>query len=463
MKYIIFLFWLIIISDMFSQDTPKSEKIDRIDKIFKNLEYNTSSFDDLKNTWSVTDPFLVREIFNRFIVSNSLTIDGRKATREEIQERAKEIHKGKVFVELRQRYYDDEIEFVRFYSEEKVTQSDSRKIYIFDPVEDHIFIRNVLESNVYDKLKKRAYIHTDLTKSGAETRQLYNYDIYLSFINPEVMFYSLTTAAQNKFLVSFAGDWGNDNIVLPGWYSPEYNIGIKVKYLEFATASEVDYSYYLKLGIGIPAKIPNLSFIEENYPGRIVRSGLSLNFDAGGNPLKLIYSFLKRFDLRLKGSMSLSQFDSQVYNLDYSSKFYSLRNYVDLDIMYKDILKIFEFGWINTSLGFSVYDFNEYLLEPSIYQMKEINLDENSLNFMVSTKANIYNDGGVISHNFGIQFNYDVSNSFGYIGFHISGLISNTIGAEFKFYKAIQFGSERLPSYRLYDYLVFTPILRINF
>ena len=46
-----------------AQEKTDSLKIKRLEKIYRNLEYNTIAFNDLKNKWYVTDPIYVREIF----------------------------------------------------------------------------------------------------------------------------------------------------------------------------------------------------------------------------------------------------------------------------------------------------------------------------------------------------------------------------------------------------------------
>ncbi|MDP3148251.1 MAG: hypothetical protein Q8N83_03880, partial [Ignavibacteria bacterium] len=96
----------------------------RLEKIYRNLEYNTTAFNDLKKTWVVTDPVYVRELYNRFVVKNALAIQGIKPSLETLQAKSRDIYDGNVFVELRKRYYDDEIEILRFFTESKLASQD---------------------------------------------------------------------------------------------------------------------------------------------------------------------------------------------------------------------------------------------------------------------------------------------------------------------------------------------------
>ena len=106
---IFLLISLIISVRMFAQSADvDSSKFRRLQLIYKDLEYNTIAFNDLKNTWVVTDPIYIREIFNRFIVKDALTINGKLPTESIINKKIQDIYNGDVFIELRKRYYDDE-------------------------------------------------------------------------------------------------------------------------------------------------------------------------------------------------------------------------------------------------------------------------------------------------------------------------------------------------------------------
>ncbi|MBD3410145.1 MAG: hypothetical protein GF419_08070, partial [Ignavibacteriales bacterium] len=102
-RLLILLFFLATPS-LFAQD----ELIAELEKIYQSLEYNTIAYDDLKNRWLLSDPKLIREIYNRFVVKGALRREGEKVSIDEIKERTQDIYRGEIVIELRKRYYDDE-------------------------------------------------------------------------------------------------------------------------------------------------------------------------------------------------------------------------------------------------------------------------------------------------------------------------------------------------------------------
>ncbi|MBK7866311.1 MAG: hypothetical protein IPJ75_04560 [Ignavibacteriales bacterium] len=118
--------------------------MNRLIKIYRNLELNSAAFDDLREKWIVTDPVLVRAVFNKFLVSNGLRIDGLKPSLDFVKQKVQDIYKGEVFIDLRKRYYDDEIDMFRFYSESKVLKNADSIDFFFDPVEDFVRIQDIV-------------------------------------------------------------------------------------------------------------------------------------------------------------------------------------------------------------------------------------------------------------------------------------------------------------------------------
>ncbi len=465
MKKIIYFFILLsVLSGIITAQTESNDpRIERIEKIYRNLEYNTTAFNDLKNTWNITDPYLIRDIFNRFVVKNALEVDGRKITWDELKRRAEAVHNSNVYIELRQRYYDSEIEMLRFYTEKNNSADFSRKEYIFDSVEGFIFIRDILSRDIYEKLKGRLYAHTDLTKSTFNSFLSYNFNIRMHLQKPDLMFYTITTSRMNKFMLSLNGEWGNDQLVYPGWYAPEYSAFLKLSYLNFVANNKINYTYYFKLGLGIPAKQPDFDFIEEGYSKILVPSGINIKFDLGGNPLKLIHKYFEKIHLKLEGSIALSENEAGDYKIDYATKFFSLRNFVNFYANHKNLVNVFEFGTLDAGLGFSLYNMNHYYLDPRRKEITEIDPDEHGLKTMLMADANLVNNSNLLQHKIGLQLNYDIPDSYGYFGLKVFVSITNFFGFDLGFYKSFSAGDQGLPNYRLSDYLVFSPMININY
>ena len=91
---------------LLAQSSP-ADKLNDLEHIYSNLEYKTTAYNDLKAKWYVTDPLLVRNAFNKFVVQNALRVDGKVISNSEVETKAREIFDGNVLISVRKRYYDD--------------------------------------------------------------------------------------------------------------------------------------------------------------------------------------------------------------------------------------------------------------------------------------------------------------------------------------------------------------------
>ena len=468
--FLLFLTFQVLGISVSAQNPAKSTKLSRLDMIYRNLEYNTTAFDDIKNTWNVTDPVYVREIYNRFIVKNALTIDGQKPSLELLEEKTRDIYNGDVFIELKKRYYDDEIEELRFFTESKLALRDTtrlpriKKDYFFDQIDDNIYIKNVLGDKIYENLKEQFYAHTDLTKEIFENKLAYAFDIYLHLLEPELLVWSPTTAEKNKYLVSIIGRWGNDQIVLPGWFYPDYFLGLKLAYVDYIKNNEPYNTYLIELGIGIPARQPTFEFDKDEFGQRLFHSGTNFFFRLGGNPLKLISPDLIDFEFKLDGAFSITEYKTNDFKVNYMSKFFSNRNYITFFVKYKDIFNVMDFGWFYAGLGLSTYDITHYLLDPEVTTLQEIQSPSGG-NFktLIMAEGGISNYSGLLRHNLATILSYNFSEGIGYAGLKTYFMLSNSFGIDFRFYTAFGKPKDSLPFYRLDHYIVFSPIFRINY
>ncbi|MFA6977792.1 MAG: hypothetical protein WC209_00600 [Ignavibacteriaceae bacterium] len=435
----------------------------RLEKIYRNLEYNTTAFNDLKKTWVVTDPVYVRELFNRFIVKNALTIEGIKPSLETLKAKARDIFDGNVFVELRKRYYDDEIEILRFFTESKLASQDSTDFF-FDEIRDYVFIKNVLGEEMYQDLKKQFYALNDLTKTPYDNKYSYNYDIYLHFFNPELMFWSATTNQKNKYLVAAIGRWGNDFINIPGWYYPDYVAGVKVTYIDYLINNRPNNTYILEMGTGLPARQPVLGIESEEISKRLFHTGTNLYFKAVGNPIKLFWDDMIELEFTLQGMLSLTQYKTKDFKINYLTQFYSQRNHFTFMVRKKELVNFSEVGALGVGLGLSSYDIYHFLLDPD--QIKLTDLETNNKGKFknnILAEAFISGEGGLLAHNLSTLFSYDYTESYGYLGFKMFFMLNNTIGFDFRYFTSYRFSTKPLPFYRTTSYLVFSPVIRINY
>lgn len=451
----------IVVQAQMVQDT--SSKYQRISKIYKSLEYPTTAFDDFKQTWVVTDPIFVREIYNRFIVKNALRLEGVKPGLAQLREKSRDIYQGKVFIELRRRYYDDEIELLRFFSESKLSSLDSSD-YFFDAVEDFVYIRDVLGTPLYEDLKKQFYAMNDLTKSDYDSKYAYGFDIYMHFLQPELMFWSVTTDNKNKFLLSLIGRWGNDLLCLPGWYYPSYIAGFKVTYIDYLINNRPNNSYILEVGTGVAARQPSLGLDTDDFGKRLYHSGSNLYFKAYGNPLRLIDESLKDFEIRLESLFSLNRFNVGDVGVDYLTKFNTVRNYFLLYVTKKELLNFSDVGSLSAGLGLGSFDIYYYLLNPDLTQLKDLKpSSKGNFKNAVFTEIGVNGEGGLLQYNASTIINYNFTENHGYVGLKMFFMLTNSIGFDFRYFTSYRMSTKALPVYRNENYLVFSPVFRINY
>lgn len=458
------LFFAIVSCGLLTAQTPATNpRIERLDKIYRNLEYNTTAFNDLKNTWIITDPVFVREIYNRFIVKNALRIKGVKPSMEVLELKSKDIYSGNVFIDLRRRYYDNEIELLRFFTEARLEKTDSSD-YFFDPLTDFVYIQEVLGTELYNDLKKQFYSLNDITKEYYDTKSGFNFDIYLHFQRPELMFWSITTENRNKYLVSLMGRWGNDHISMPGWFHPEYVAGLKVDYVDYLLNNRKNSTYTGEIGIGIPAKQPQIGLENDNVGRKLFHTGTSFYLHFAGQPLGYLWEPLKDVEVKFTGLFTLNQLKSSDFGINYLTKFYSTRNYIDLFFKQKEILNFEDIGAMYAGIGIAAYDIRYYALNPDKTKLEDLQQNQSGyFKQCIVTEAGFEGEGGLLSHNISTQMMYNVANNYGYLGFKLYLMLTNTVGFDFKFFTSFRFTQKGLPFYRDDNYVVFSPVIRINY
>lgn len=464
----LFLFSINISYSQFGSDSesalPDSVKADRVEKIYRNLEYNTTAFDDLKEYWVLTDPTYVREVFNRFIVYDGLFFNDNKITLDYLKEKSQSVYASNVYIEFRKRYYDDEIEMLRFIVEETGVQDTSYEI--FDPVYDHIYIQDVLGEKTYEDLKSRFYAHNDLTKEIFDSKKAYNFDIYLNLFNPELMVWSISTNNRNLYLASVFGKWGNNKIISPGWYYPAFFTGIKATYIDYLINNIPNSTYEMELGVGLPAQLPTESFNSEEIGRLFYNSGGQFYVKLQGNPLNLFIEGYENFDFKMEGAFGINENDADEYNFAYNRTFFSTRNYFEFTVYYKNIIDILNLGVFNAGLGYATSDILEYdfvydPVTPTVTEIGELN-GNGGFKHSVVGEMNLVNHAGLLSHEITLLLNYNFSESALYFGLNMEFILSNSFGIDIRYVTPFT-SAESLPPYRYDNYIAISPIIRINY
>ncbi|KAB2909248.1 MAG: hypothetical protein LC102_00670 [Ignavibacteriales bacterium] len=466
-KIKIFLFALLIVPasfNLYAQNSVTDEhKLEVLDQIYRNLEYNTSAFNDLREKWIVIDPVLVRAVFNKFLVNNALRLDGKKPKLDFVKQKVEDIYNGEVFIDLRKRFYDDEINNFRFYSEDRLQKSPDSLDYFFDPVEDYVRIQDVVGKENYELLKAQRYAFNDVTKSYYDEKLLYKFDINFSLLSPYLTFYNFTTNDKNKYLISAFGEWGNDKITIPGWYSPVMNAGLRVTYIDRILNNRPNDIFSFDVGMGVPLSLP---FANKEVPHgrRYFMTGQNLYFNVKGNFLKYIGDYWRNYDIQLQGSVTMNTFEpGEIKFVNEVADIYSIRNTVDLTFERKNFVPLGPFGNLGASLGVGIYDVTQYHLDPSASILTEYPAINSLTKFYVQAQGIFSKDYALFAYQFAPTVYFNVSEMNLYYGLNLSFMVRNSIGFEFKFYSGSALGSDPIPGYRESIYVAFSPIFRINY
>jgi len=196
----------------------------------------------------------------------------------------------------------------------------------------------------------------------------------------------------------------------------------------------------------------------------LFHSGTNLYFKAQGNPLRLFWDDMLDIEVTLQGLLSLTQYKTKDFKINYLTQFYSQRNYMAFFIRKKELLNFSEVGALGVGLGISSYDIYHFLLDPD--QIKLTDLETNNKGkFKNNLLAEVFisGEGGLLAHNISTLFSYDITESYGFLGFKMFFMLNNTIGFDFRYFTSYRFSTKPLPFYRSNSYLVFSPVIRINY
>ncbi len=450
---------LIFISGgVFSQDVTLEQK-GELEQIYSNLEYNTIAFEDLKNKWFLNDPGFVREIFNRFAVQNAFRIDGREAGLDAVMQRAQEVFDGNIIIDLRKRYYDDEIEYFAFVSSDEIDEI--KPIPLFDPIVDGFHLKSIIGNRIYEKLQEQGYFFSNLTKDVFETKTGYAFDVKLHLQEPEVLFWSTTSQNRNKYLMSFFGKWGLSRIFLPGWYFPEYIAGARLTYFDALGDNENNYNYSIAAGLGLTATTP---FESEVPKVPLYKSGQSFYFKISGDMFKSFTDDMEGLFLDLEGFVTIDEYSRKDIGLKRNTEFYSIRNAFSVHVVYKNLFNFFDFGNFKVGGGFASHDINKYRLRTTAAKLLDIseNTDQfDRFEHLLLFDFGIENKGGLIQHDLTVDFGFNPIGGYGFMGVKMNAMLSSSFGVDVKFYDS--FGLEGDYLWRTAPMIVFSPVLRINY
>ncbi len=460
-KYLALVF-ILFFSNAFSQEriSNDSTTVKELKKIFENLEYNTIAYNDLKVKWVIKDPSFIRDVFGRFVVNNALRLNGKKLSREELKKRADMIFQSKVVLDLRKRYYDDEIEFFAFVPEDQLESPHPQ--YLFDPIVDGFYLREIVGRQLYNELQKRRYYYSDITKRQHDVKPGYFFDINIQALNPYLMFWSTTSDYRNKYLASFWGKWGIEEVYYPGWTLPQYFFGAELTYYRFLPDDPNDYTYKVAIGTSTNSAVAYKSALPKNTA--FLKSANDINFKINGDLLSYISRKLKGYYVDLSGSFAYQYYKGRDMKLADTTSFYSVRDYFNFSILKRKLFNLYDLGDFLVGGGISTFSIRHLRYVPGREQL--ISLDGldffNSFSHFVNLKFGVEHYGGLIQHHLIFNTGYNVTDGYAVVGVDVQAMLSDTFGFRVVYNTFLNLDLAKIP-YRTDSQIVFTPIIRINY
>ncbi len=457
---IVSIFVSSFVNYVFAQTSPTSTEYERAAKIYDGIEYNTIAFNDLKQKWVINDPVLIREIYNRFVVRDAFRINGAKISLQVVKEKTEEIYNGTVVIDLRKRYFDDEMEFFAFTPENEMQKKDPS--YLFDPIKDPFLLKEIVGDKVYEKIRSQGYYYSNITKTNYDTKSGYYYDVYLNVLEPRIMYWNTTSTGRNKYLISIFGKWGSDEVMYPGWFIGEYIIGSALTYYQSIANDQKKYLYDIRIGTAVPASVPFLGTLTKgNSPQP---TGQSIYFRASGDFLKYIFDGAEGWIYSLECKYTIGEFKSSDFVVAGVDTIYSVRNYLTEKLTIRELADLGDIGILEASVGFGVSDIYRYQATKGIPKLLDLDLKKSTLARYVPNvfaEIGVYRSGGLVQHNFSIMSNLN-GDRYGAIGVKANIMLSGQLGLDLRIMQAFGWNQTKQP-YRTDSYIVFSPVFRINY
>jgi len=442
MKYLI-IFFLTCFSLLSAQPTD-----DELSKLYEKLLYEINPPKADPDEWIITDTDFILDVFRQFKKQNFLKKPDDIHSSADITvinkfENEALKHNAIIKVQMGER----EIYSFQFF----INGEDSS---IFADIGDFNKIIMVMEKGGYKAIKEKHYEHYDIRKNKP-----LEYEVNLNLLKPKLMLYS-----ERMYDVSIEGQWGEDFIVTPAWFSPEYTLGINyARYSSTKSSGIFDRpAFSLMAGVAFPKK----TITETNWSDKsLVNSGLGFYFKLSGKPnLFGSNSSSDKLQITASGKSNFSTDSWEEFEDHSLTDIYSNKNYFTLEILRPELFGISDLGKFKLGMGISFYDIYHLLLNPVDFSVTDLEINKRAFKKYQTSifgEVGVENVANIVRHDFKIILNYESSNKYGYIGFLFNFLLSDTFGFDIRYYRTIA-GKDNLPIWRASEYFVFSPVIRIS-
>ncbi len=462
-KLIICLLFIVFFSENYSQK--------KYSEIYKSLITELNPEIPNPDQWIITETERIVNIFrqlNKYRLPRFVDFAKRDTSYNETLAKKYEmlIIKSKVFMIVVMGQY--EIKSLSFKSSENLN-------YNIEELTDWNQLQLVLGKGAYDKLKGNRSGNYDISYTIDKSKVLSEYSINLNILNPSIQFFSyqsdrifsaFSSDSLYENILSFAGQWGENLTVNPGWFSSDYILGLNLSSYNKLNLSRTYYRPSLSIMAGV--SISKKYMLSSNLPPKPLHaSGNGIYLKLTGKPWDLFSkgSSLKNLEVIISSKFNFSSFNWYNYGTYTVEDIFTNKNYVTFQINNKhDESNIIRFGEVKYGLGFSYYDIHHLQLDPEFQTVKDLEKNKKVIEKYRTSlfgEIGVENISNIFEYDFKIFINYESKDKYGYLGFLFNFLITDTFGFDVRFYR-VYTGKGNLPPWRTDEYFVFSPIIRIS-
>jgi hypothetical protein len=142
------------------------------------------------------------------------------------------------------------------------------------------------------------------------------------------------------------------------------------------------------------------------------------------------------------------------YAADIPDTFYSIRNYATFSV-YLQHAGLFNFG-----AGLSWHDLY-HLSRVTAPGQPAFLIEPSSNNILPFLEIGISQEGEFLQYALSTQMNYNATLGYGFFIVKSLFMISNTVGIDLRYFKAVRTGN--LPPWQYDSFIVLSPVIRINY
>lgn len=440
-------------------------RIDTLRKIYGTIQYQDPTGHAI-DAWVVEDRALIGDIVNQLLTNRGLRKeDGSGIDSSDTKMIEAALEDNRVALVCKKRCFDEELASLNAVVE------DSPRLA---PLDDWVYLSEKLEGapyNLYERLKRRGYRFTSLAQHKPESSQSNTFDIILDFMNPEIMFWSLPSKQDRRWCISAFGILGNDYLDLPFWFKGTMTVGGKITLIDSTGIARLDgqskrFSIFVGWEGPVNFRVDNSFSTAMTKARRLIGSSQNIYFGASYVPSfnwpHTTASSNGYLELAFIGSLKIGEKKQNDFPENFPNSFYSVNNSVTVSGKLRHLF----FNLFDVGAGISWHSLSFFERPRPDTDAK---LDErfSSDHYIPFLEFGVSKAGPLLQYDISAQLNANVSRGersdpgYGFFAFKSSIMLSNAFGFDFRYFKSLR--PADLPPWQYDDYIVFSPVIRINY